>query len=90
MPKAPYPSEMADRFIVRMPDGMRDKIAEAAKTNNRSMNSEVIARLEASFDPAISEAGALRDELLDMLAISKRQADMIDKLMAMLPDRRSL
>ena len=34
--------------MVRMPDGMRDQIAEAAKANNRSMNAEIIARLSAT------------------------------------------
>lgn len=38
-----------DQFVVRFPDGMRDKIAEAAKDNNRSMNAEIVARLEDSF-----------------------------------------
>lgn len=35
--------------MVRMPDGMRDEIAKAAKANNRSMNAEIVARLEYSF-----------------------------------------
>lgn len=51
MKKTPYPSETQERFIVRMPDGMRDKITETAKANNRSMNAEIVARLEQSFDP---------------------------------------
>lgn len=50
MAKTPYPSEMQDRFIVRLPDGMRDKIAELAKQNSRSMNAEMVARLQASLD----------------------------------------
>ena len=49
MSKEPYPSETADRFIVRFPDGMRDRIRDEAAANNRSMNAEIIARLEASF-----------------------------------------
>ncbi len=52
MEKKPYPSETQERFIVRLPDGMRDRIAEEAKKNNRSMNAEIVARLEASFDQA--------------------------------------
>lgn len=40
----------AEKFIVRLPGGMRERIAEAAKTNNRSMNAEVVARLQASFE----------------------------------------
>ncbi|WP_028310992.1 Arc family DNA-binding protein [Derxia gummosa] len=43
------PSRTAEQFVVRFPDGMRDRIAEAAKANNRSMNAEIVARLEASF-----------------------------------------
>ena len=53
MAKKPYPSEIADRFQVRMPDGLRDRIAAAADANNRSMNSEIVARLEASFSPPL-------------------------------------
>lgn len=52
MARKPYPSEQADRFIIRMPDGLRDRIAQVAKENNRSMNAEIIARLEASFGDA--------------------------------------
>ena len=55
MKNKPYPSDTQERFIVRFPDGMRDRIAEAAKANNRSMNSEIIARLEASFESRIDE-----------------------------------
>lgn len=45
----PYPSETQARFMVRLPDGMRDEIAEAAKKLNRTMNAEIVSRLEASF-----------------------------------------
>jgi plasmid stability protein len=47
-----YPSRVADQFVVRLPDGMRDKIAEEAKKNNRSMNAEIVGRLEASLSPS--------------------------------------
>ena len=39
----------SDKYIVRFPDGMRDKIADVAKTNGRSMNAEIVHRLESSF-----------------------------------------
>ncbi|WP_454914962.1 Arc family DNA-binding protein [Xanthobacter sediminis] len=51
MSKQPYPSQTQDRFIVRLPDGLRDRIAEAAKANGRSMNSEIVHVLE-SYYPA--------------------------------------
>jgi len=31
--------------MLRLPEGMREKISELAKKNNRSMNAEIIARL---------------------------------------------
>lgn len=54
-----YPSETQERFIVRFPDGMRDNIAEAAKANNRSMNAEIVDRLQSSFEPASSSGSDL-------------------------------
>ncbi|WP_311775966.1 Arc family DNA-binding protein [Klebsiella aerogenes] len=39
-----------ERFTVRMPDGMRDAIAERAKANGRSMNAEIVQILEEALD----------------------------------------
>ena len=47
--QAIYSSRTADKFVVRLPDGMREIIAEVARQSHRSMNSEIIARLEASI-----------------------------------------
>lgn len=44
-----YDSRTADKFVVRLPPGLRDKIAVAAKANHRSMNSEIIRRLLESM-----------------------------------------
>jgi formylmethanofuran:tetrahydromethanopterin formyltransferase len=38
-----------DKFMLRMPDGMREKFAQIAKANNRSLNGELIQRLEKSL-----------------------------------------
>lgn len=35
---------------VRVTPEFREKIVETAKANNRSMNQEIVSRLEASFD----------------------------------------
>ena len=43
-------SRTADKFVVRLPDGMREKIAEISKENHRSMNSEIIDRLALSIE----------------------------------------
>ncbi|MHB3931896.1 Arc family DNA-binding protein, partial [Klebsiella pneumoniae] len=37
-----FPSQEMDRFNVRLPVGMRDAIADRAKRNGRSMNSEIV------------------------------------------------
>lgn len=43
------PSRGSDQFNLRFPDGMRDEIRRAAEASGRSMNAEIIARLEDSF-----------------------------------------
>jgi hypothetical protein len=50
MTKEPYPSEQADKFVLRLPDGMRDRIRATAEANSRSMNAGMVARLEASCE----------------------------------------
>ncbi|MEI7296579.1 Arc family DNA-binding protein [Paraburkholderia tropica] len=66
------PSRTADQFVVRFPDGMRDRIAEEAKKNNRSMNAEIVARLEESFAPR-SDEEVMR--LLTRIAINAADAE---------------
>ncbi|MES2634007.1 MAG: Arc family DNA-binding protein [Pseudomonadota bacterium] len=46
------PSRQAEQFQLRLPDGLRDRISEAAKTTGRSMNSEIVARLLQTFEAA--------------------------------------
>jgi hypothetical protein len=46
----------SDKYIVRMPEGMRDRIAASAKLNSRTMNAEIVARLQQSFEPPIETA----------------------------------
>lgn len=41
----------SDKFMLRLPDGMRDRIKAAAETNNRSMNAEIVAVLTDAFPP---------------------------------------
>lgn len=49
MKQAVFSSRTADKFVVRLPEGMRDRIAEVARQHHRSMNSEIVARLEQSL-----------------------------------------
>lgn len=43
--------QLADKFVLRLPDGMRAQIAARAKENNRSMNAEIVFRLALSLEP---------------------------------------
>lgn len=38
-----------DQFVLRLPDGMRDRIRSAALENGRSMNAELISALETRY-----------------------------------------
>lgn len=58
----PSVTRESDKFMLRFPDGMRDRLKEAAHTNGRSMNAEIVARLQASFE-ASDDAEQLRREL---------------------------
>jgi predicted HicB family RNase H-like nuclease len=53
------PGRGSDQFALRLPDGLRDRIKEAADQNRRSMNSEIVTILEmAVFDPLKMEKPA--------------------------------
>lgn len=51
----------SDKFMLRLPDGIRDRIAEAAKANNRTMNAELVARILQSFDEGIRSTASPMD-----------------------------
>jgi hypothetical protein len=76
MTEKTYPSDAQERFMVRMPDGMRDEIARAAKANGRSMNAEVVARLAGAESSMPSASKALDTIVLlhQMLAKAELQA----------------
>ena len=48
-------SQNQDKFIVRLPDGLRDRIRLTAETNHRSMNAEVVALLEENYPAPVPE-----------------------------------
>lgn len=61
--------QIEDKFMLRMPDGMREKFARIAEENGRSLNGELIHRLEMSLSmpkdivEACSELGDVHDRL---------------------------
>lgn len=65
-----YSSRTADKFVVRLPDGMREDIARRARKNGRSMNSEMIMMMRAQLAPGAQQPEPLADaarSLIDMV-----------------------
>jgi len=52
-------SRESDKFVLRLPEGMREKIAELAKSSGRSMNAELVHRIQRTIDEdtALAESG---------------------------------
>lgn len=52
------------QFKLRVPPELKVKIEESAKAHNRSMNADMVARLEKSFDEGIdANIAGLLDEM---------------------------
>jgi len=71
-----YSSRTADKFVVRLPDGMRERVAEVAKENHRSMNSEIISRLEQSLLADAPNDGTLGLRI-DSPEVSKQEQELL-------------
>lgn len=50
MARGDFPSSKQDQFVLRFPDGLRDRVKNAAQRNRRSMNAEIIAALEYGLE----------------------------------------
>jgi hypothetical protein len=63
-------SREQDKFVVRLPEGLRPEIAAVARVNNRSMNGEIISRLQQSlaFEQLAQQQGQLIAQLLKRIS----------------------
>lgn len=77
------PSRTQRKFVVRMPDGMRERIAALAKKNQRTMNAEIVLRLRSTLekDEKIEDQVAA-GELLERIfrGIGQLSAEQIEVL----------
>jgi plasmid stability protein len=78
MKQAIYSSRTADKFVVRLPDGMRERIADVARNHHRSMNSEIIARLEQSMLQESSLGGEVNVSL-DSPELSLHERELLQR-----------
>ncbi len=67
------------KFMLRLPVQLRDQVQAAASANNRSMNAEIVSRLEASFAGLPSDFGSEQVRLIREDASAKMLA-AIDEL----------
>lgn len=71
---------------MRLPDGMRDRIAEAAKASRRSMNAEIVARIVQSFEmdglaglhPAALEAAELKEAMAGLSRLLQEHKALLE------------
>lgn len=47
-----------DKMMIRLPDGLRDRIKAAARANRRSANAELVFHLERVFPAPAAATGA--------------------------------
>jgi hypothetical protein len=67
-----------------MSQELKDKITESAKKLNRSMNADIVARLEQSFEKPITneyEVNDLRELLKQSIDNNKKYIQMIEELL---------
>jgi len=57
----------SDKFMLRLPAGMRERIAAIAKSGQRSMNAEIVARLAESLDASTGGVTILKESEIDAL-----------------------
>lgn len=66
------PGRGSDQFPLRLPDGMRDALKIAADENGRSMNAEIVSRLQQSFDVRSMARAVVLDEAIKSLQQSAK------------------
>ena len=81
MARNPSASDLQDKFLLRLPDGLRDRIAAAAKANGRSMNSEINAVLEEHYPPPTAF-----DDVIESIRLMSHDRDRLDAIRAMIDD----
>lgn len=66
-------SREQDKFVIRLPDGLRPQIAATARNNQRSMNGEIITRLQRSLTQ-----DQLRDEQEKIISVLLKQIEDLE------------
>ncbi len=106
-PNSPYPPHLMqgqstehksgpaliEKFVIRLPKGLRNKIKHLSENNRRSMNSEIIMVLEQHIQQHLSDSGQdLTDDLAAVMATADTSgnspADELTKRLQNLPEEK--
>ena len=66
------------QYNLRWPDELKEKIAQSAKEHNRSMNADIVARLEESFEVNQQQESTITD-LTDQIKHLKMSFDILSE-----------
>jgi hypothetical protein len=77
----------SDQFMLRLPDELRSKIKDVADRNGRSMNAEIVLRLERSiiFE---DRYGPIEEIIKDIWGELESVRDSIDEIKDKIPNSR--
>lgn len=75
----------SDKFMLRLPDGMREAIRLAAEANNRSMNAEIVARLAESLEKGAEPFSP--DDIQALMEMLDRKTVEFQKVLAELAQK---
>lgn len=90
-PPTKTPNDELDKFLLRMPDGLRARIKLAADANGRSMNAEIVSALEEAYPFGPFDFGKFLEEKIVPIANAKtadERASLIEVANAFLKDVR--
>jgi DNA polymerase II large subunit len=68
----------SDKFMLRLPNGMRDRIKFAADKNGRSMNAEIVSTIEAKY-PAGDKFSRLMNRMSELYGRFEATEDVKEK-----------
>lgn len=81
------------QYNLRWPEELRDKIAASAKAHNRSMNADIVARLEKSLKDDEESLNAREEEALNTIKQAnvslERASGFIESLLARIENLES-
>lgn len=89
MARPKYPSDEVDKTMLRFPPGLMSRIKEAAAANNRSMNAEIIDRLQRTVSEDEAE-GKFEPEYLERLFLEHQAAQQAAQARALQEQKAAL